>query len=186
MNFNNPVDAPAIFEPLGAHSNDGADFVHQNVVPRVSHEGIHWDKDGNMYFVDELNGGCLYRYTPAATLASVKNGKADYFAAGQTFALRVGNGSTPNATGSYRWVAITDAVGHPLPGAITITDPNGVTSVDARNTTDLPASKCTDYQRPEDLQIQTVGNVEYLYVTTTTTNETYRLNLKRGHDFRIR
>jgi hypothetical protein len=35
--FKNPVDAPAIFEPLGPNSNDGAVFVHQNAIPRVSH-----------------------------------------------------------------------------------------------------------------------------------------------------
>src|ERR671911_638070 len=59
-------------------------------------------------------------------------------------------------TGSYTWVPITDAAGAALPGAITVTDPNGVTSVDARNTTELPGFKGTDYQRPEDMQIQTV------------------------------
>jgi uncharacterized protein len=178
--FKNPIDAPPIYEPLGPNSNGGALFVHQNVIPRVSHEGIQWDKEGNMYFIDELAGGNLYKYTPAATFASVMNGKADYFAAGQIFVLRVGNGNTPNATGSYIWVPITNAVGHALPGAITITDPNGVTSVDARNTTNLVAFKGTDYQRPEDMQIQNVGGVEYLYVTTTTTNEIYRLNLKKN------
>jgi secreted PhoX family phosphatase len=49
--------------------------------------------------------------------------------------------------------------------------------VDARNTTDLPAFKGTEYQRPEDMQLQTVNGAEYLYVTTTTTNEVYRLAL---------
>ncbi len=63
----NPTTAPAITEPLTPTSNDGADMVHQNVVPRVSHEGIQFDEDGNMYFIDELNGGSLYRYTPAAS-----------------------------------------------------------------------------------------------------------------------
>ncbi len=53
-----------------------------------------------------------------------------------------------------------------------------MTSVDARNTTDLPAFKGTDYQRPEDMQIQEVRGDEYLYVTTTTTNEVYRLSLE--------
>jgi secreted PhoX family phosphatase len=174
----NPTEAPGITDPLTSSSNDNADFVHQNVIPRTSHEGIQFDKAGNMYFIDELNGGNLYKYTSAAPFASVKNGKADYFAAGQTFVLRVGNGNTPNAVGSYIWVPITDADGDALPGALTITDTNGVTSVDARNTTNLTAFKGTDYQRPEDLQIQTVGGVEYLYVATTTTNEVYRLNLK--------
>jgi hypothetical protein len=53
----------------------------------------------------------------------------------------------------------------------------GVTSVDARNTTNLTPFKGTDYQRPEDLQVQTVRGVEYLYMATTTTNEVYILNL---------
>ena len=159
-------------------SNDGAMMVHQNVIPRVSHEGIQFDEDGNMYFIDELNGGGLFKYTPTAKWSNIKSGRADYFAVGQTFVLRVGDGNTPNATGDYVWVPITDASGAALPGALTITDGNGVTSVDARNTTDLPAFKGTDYQRPEDLQVQEVKGVEYLYVATTTTNEVYRLNLK--------
>jgi len=173
----NPITAPGILNPVTALSNAGADFVHQNVIPRTSHEGIQFDKAGNLYFIDELNGGNLYKYKPAASLANVKEGLADYFAAGQTFVLRVGDGGTPNATGAYVWVPFTDASGAALPGAITITDVNGVTSVDARNTTNLVEFKGTDYQRPEDMQIQTVNGREYLYVTTTTTHEVYRLDL---------
>ena len=175
----NPLKAPAIFEPVNESSNDGADMVHQNVIPRVSHEGLQFDAEGNLYFVDELNGGCLYKYTPAANFWHVKARWADYFAAGQSFALRVGDGNTPNATGPYTWVALTDANGAALPGAITVTDSNGATSVDGRATGDLAEFKCTDYQRPEDAQIQTIRGRQYLYVTTTTTNEIYRLDLKK-------
>lgn len=175
----NPADAPAITLPLTATSNLGADFVHRNVVPRTSHEGIQFDRDGHMSFIDELNGGSIYRYTPAADYKKVLRGRADYFAAGRTEVLRVGDGGTPNATGAYAWVPITDWRGNALPGAITITDVRGVTSVDARNTTDLPAFKGTDYQRPEDIQIQRVRGRDYLYVATTTTNEVYRLDLQR-------
>lgn len=175
----NPLDAPAITLPLTATSNLGADFVHRNVVPRTSHEGIQFDRDGYMYFIDELNGGSIYRYTPAADYKKVLRGRADYFAAGRTEVLRVGDGATPNATGAYAWVPITDWRGQALPGAITITDSRGITSVDARNTTDLAAFRGTDYQRPEDLQLQRVRGREYLYVATTTTNEVYRLDLRR-------
>ena len=88
--------------------------------------------------------------------------------------LRVGDGKTPNATGSFTWVPITDENGAALPGALVITDSNGVTSVDGRNTTELEAFKGTDYQRPEDMQIQTLSGRDYLYMaTTTTTNEVY-------------
>lgn len=89
-------------------------------------------------------------------------------------------GNTPNATGAYTWVPFTDANGAALPGALTITDVRGVTSVEARNTTNLAPFKGTDYQRPEDMQIQTVKGVEYLYMTTTTTHEIYRLDLKNN------
>jgi secreted PhoX family phosphatase len=173
----NPTQAPAVFNPLLPSSNAGANFFHRNVIPRVSHEGIQWDKNGNMYFIDELAGGSLYKFTSAADFVKVKNGQADYFAAGQSSVLRVGNGNTPNATGAYTWIPFTTATGTALPGALTITDPNGISSVDARNTTNIAAFKGTDYQRPEDMQIQTVNGREYLYVTTTTTNEVYRLDL---------
>jgi secreted PhoX family phosphatase len=176
----NPLDAPPIFNPLTPTSNVNADFVHRNVIPRTSHEGIQFDKAGNMYFIDELNGGCIYKYTSAASWGEIKSGRADYFDAGQTFVLRVGNGTVPNATGALTWVPFTDATGAALPGALVITDPRGVTSVDARNTTDLPAFKGTDYQRPEDMQIQKVKNIEYLYVTTTTTHQTYRIDLNNN------
>lgn len=176
----NPLTAWAISSPVGPGSNDGADFVHANVIPRTSHEGIQFDKAGNMYFIDELNGGNLYKFTSKAQWGDVMSGKAEYFDAGQTFVLRVGNGNTPNATGAFTWVPITDASGAALPAAITITDVNGVTSVDARNTTNLAAFKGTDYQRPEDMQIQTVSGTDYLYVATTTTHEVYRLDLRRN------
>ena len=152
--------------------------MHQNVIPRTSHEGIQFDQALNMYFIDELDGGNIYKYVPAARRRDVLKGKADYFAAGQTFVLRVGDGNTPNATGSYQWVPFTDANGAGLPGALTITDVNAVRSVDARNTTNLAAFKGTDYQRPEDVQLRQVKDREYLYVATTTTNEVYRLDLQ--------
>ena len=176
----NPTDAPGIINPLSPSSNAGADFVHQNVIPRTSHEGIQFDAAGNMYFIDELNGGNVYKYTSAARMKDVKRGGVDYFAAGQTFVLRVGDGNTPNATGAYQWVPFTDTNGSALPGALTITDVNGVSSVDARNSTNLAAFKGTDYQRPEDLQIQAGNGNEFLYMSTTTTNEVYKLDLKRN------
>jgi uncharacterized protein len=175
----NPLYAPPIYDPLTPWSNEGADFVHRNVIPRTSHEGIQFDSDGNMYFIDELNGGNIYKFTSAADFNKVLARRSDYFAAGQTFVLQVGDGNTPNATGEYTWIPFTDTRGRPLPGAVSVTDPNGVTSVDARNTTNLPQYKGTDYLRPEDMQIQTVRGADYLYVTTTTTHETYRLDLRR-------
>ncbi|HET9996706.1 MAG TPA: alkaline phosphatase PhoX [Nocardioides sp.] len=173
LELTNPLTADSVTVATG----EEAVLEHRNVIPRVSHEGVQFDKRLNMYFIDELNGGSLYKYTSAADWGDIKSGRAGFFDAGQTSVLRVGTGTTPNATGTYTWVPITDAQGQALPGAVTITDPNGVTSVDGRNTTDLPAFKGTDYQRPEDMQLQTLNGVERLYVATTTTNEVYALDL---------
>ena len=118
------------------------------------------------------------KYTTAANYWRVLAGRADYFAAGQASLLRVGDGTTPNATGAVSWVPLTDATGTPLPGTVVITDANGATSIDARASGDVPAFKCTDYQRPEDAVIQTVRGRQYLYFTTTTTNEIYRVDLQ--------
>jgi sugar lactone lactonase YvrE len=173
----NPTTAPAIFNPVGANSNDGADVRHANVIPRASQEGIQFDKDDNMYFIDELSTGCIYRYTSKAKSNKVKNGHADYFAAGQTSVLRVGNGTVAGATGAFTWVPITDTSGNVLPGGVTITDANGVVSVDGRATCDVAAYKGTDYNRPEDMQIQTVKGRQNLYFNETSTHKTYVMDL---------
>src|SRR5262245_38179511 len=50
----NPLEATGIVGPIPADESENAIFVHRNVVPRTSHEGIQFDADGNMYFIDEL------------------------------------------------------------------------------------------------------------------------------------
>ncbi len=158
--------------PVTAVAN-GGNLVHANAVARVAHEGLAFDKNNNLYFIDELNGGSIYRYSSATPA----NG-GTYFSAGTNAVLRVGDGNTSNATGSFSWVPFTQASGAALPGAVTITDPNGVTSVDGRASTSLAAFKGTGYQRPEDLEIQTLANGDQiLYVTVTSTHEVYSINL---------
>lgn len=158
---------------------DGGDFIHRNIIPRVSHEGLAWDKNKAMYFIDELNGGSIYRYVSANPNATNGN---DYFAAGQTSVLRVGNGNTDNAVGSFSWVAFTDASGAGLPGYVAATGAgNPVGTVDARATTDLAAYKGTNYQRPEDLQIKTLENgKELMFFAATTTDNVYTVDLANG------
>ena len=148
------------------------DNVHRNAVARVSHEGIQFDSLGRMYYIDELNGGSLYRFTSAAGVGD------SYFDGGVNAVLQIGDGNTANALGAASWVDFTDNSGAALAGAITITDVNGVESVDGRNTTNLAPFKGTDYQRPEDLQIAHAANGdELLYMATTTTNEVYAFNV---------
>jgi secreted PhoX family phosphatase len=154
----------------------GANFVQRNIIPRVSHEGLAFDKDNNMYFIDELNGGSIYRYTSANPNAT--NGD-DYFAAGKTSVLRVGTGFVFGATGAATWVDLTDANGAALAGAVltaSTTDPAG--TIDGRATADVAAFKGTEYNRPEDMEIQTLSNgTQKLYFTTTDTHEVFSLDL---------
>ena len=156
-----------ITNPTTATAN-GGNFVWQDIIPRVSHEGLAFDVANSMYFVDELNGGSIYKYVsnnPNAT-----NGN-DYFASGQTFALKVGAGgqfegtSGSAITGLSTWQAITDLNGSALTGISTLLADG---TIDGRATADHASILGTGYNRPEDLEIQTLGNgTQYLYFTTT-------------------
>lgn len=84
--------------------------------------------------------------------------------------LKVGAGGNSRATGSFTWAAITDASGNALPG---INLAGG--GVDGRQAQDVTAS--TSYNRPEDMEIQTLANGnQILYVATTTDHEVYSIN----------
>lgn len=160
-----------VTNPLAAPSD--INVVHRNIISRVSHEGLQFDAENNLYYIDELNGGSIFKY-----VSDTPTNGATFWDSGVNYVLQVGDGNTANATGAFTWVPFTDANGNALAGGIDYTDPNGVTSADGRFTTNLPAFKGTDYQRPEDLQIQTLANGDQvMYVATTTTNEVYAINL---------
>ena len=131
---------------------------------------LAFDKDNSLYFIDEVNGGGIYKYVSANPNAS--NGD-DYFAAGQTFVMLVNGGNNANATGAITWAPITDASGGALPG-VSVLNADG--TIDGRLSANNALS--TDYQRPEDLEIKTLANGDQiLYVATTTTDEVYSFNL---------
>lgn len=161
-----------LINPVSASAGSGQ-LVHANAVARVAHEGLAFDKNNNLYYIDELNGGSVYRYSSATP-----NTGAIFFNGGTNSVLRVGDGNTADATGSFNWVPFTSATGAALPGAVTITDPNGVSAVDGRASTQLAAFKGTGYQRPEDLEIQTKANGDQvLYMTATSNHVVYSINL---------
>ena len=166
----------------------GGHFVWRSNVPRVSHEGLAFDENNTLYFVDELNGGSIYKYVSANPDATTGD---EYFAAGQTFALRVGAGGQnenvngPAITGPATWVAITNATGGSIPGVSTVL-PDG--TIDGRVSADNAAVKATGYNRPEDIEIQTLADgTQLLYFNTTDsdinasgsdgTSRTYNINL---------
>ncbi len=156
-----------VTNPTTATAN-GGNFVQRSIIPRVSHEGLAFDKSNNLYFVDELNGGSMYKYTSANPLAL--NG-SDFFSAGQTFAMKVQAGgqfegtSGAAITGIATWEAITNTTGGALAGISTVLADG---TIDGRVSADNAAVKGTGFNRPEDLEIQDLadGN-QLLYFTTT-------------------
>jgi len=176
-----------VTNPITAGPN-GGNFVWRSIVPRVSHEGLAFDKDKTLYFVDELNGGSIYKYVSTNPDATTGD---EYFAAGQTFVLRVGAGgkfegtNAPAITGQGTWVAITDVTGGPIVGVST-TLPDG--TIDGRVSADDNDVRATGYNRPEDIELQTLADgTQLLYFNTTDsdvnttggdgTSRTYNINL---------
>ncbi|MFT3856368.1 MAG: DUF839 domain-containing protein [Aquabacterium sp.] len=155
-----------ITNPTTATAN-GGNFIQRNILPRVSHEGLAFDGANSLYFVDELNGGSVYKYVSANPNANNGN---DFFAAGQTFVLKVGAGGQfegnngPAITGGSSWVAITQADGSAIAGVSTVLADG---TIDGRVSADHASILGTGFNRPEDLELQTVGDTERMYFTTT-------------------
>ena len=167
-----------VTNPTTAAANGGI-FEHRKIGPadiRVSHEGLAFDKANNFYFIDERNDSHIFKFTSANPQAD--NGD-DFFAAGQTFVLRVGDGTVEEATGAASWIPLTDVNGVALPGAVIVTDPNGLTAIDGRATPNLPAFLGTNFDRPEDLEIKTLKNgKQMLFVATTTNHKVFSIDLR--------
>lgn len=156
--------------PVTATGTGDSSFVQRSVIPHVAHEGLAFDNHNNFYFIDEQNGGNIYKYV--STNPNATNGD-DYFAAGQTFVMQVNGGGNADATGSITWAPITDANGGALAG-VSVLNSDG--SIDGR----LSANNVlgTDYQRPEDMEIKTLANGDQiLFINMTTTDSTYSFNL---------
>lgn len=176
-----------ITNPLTAGAN-GGNFVWRRIIPRVSHEGLAFDANHTMYFIDELNGGAIYKYVSVQPDATSGD---DYFEAGQTFALRVGAGGQfegnngPAITGQGTWIPITNVNGGPIAGVSTVLPD---LTIDGRVSADDNDVLATGYNRPEDIELQALADgTERLYFTTTDsdsngtgadgTSRTYVLNL---------
>jgi secreted PhoX family phosphatase len=144
-------------------------LVQRTIIPHVSLEGLAFDKSNNLYFVDELNGGTIYKYTSVTPT----NG-ATFFDAGQTFVLKVGSGGSADATGAATWAPITTAAGAALPGIPTV---GGTGEVDGR--AGAAAVGASQYNRPEDLEIQTLANGSQIlyFAATDPTGKVFSINL---------
>ena len=146
-------------------------------IPATSHEGLRFDKDQTLYFIDESNTGSIYKYVP-----TIKGNLTN----GQSFVLRVsayeGNVTadwnanlTSPRVGAAVWVPMTDINGN----KITAADPfqyNASFNQGARAVADELFG--TPYGRPEDMVISTDKNGrEVLYFTATSENAVYTVTL---------
>ncbi|MEQ1889695.1 MAG: alkaline phosphatase PhoX [Alphaproteobacteria bacterium] len=143
-----------VTDPLAAAGATG--FVERTILPRVSHEGLAFDADNNMYFIDEFSGGSIYKY-----VSSTPDAGGTFFDAGETFVLKVGAGGNTEALGASTWEKITNADGSAVNAGAAI-----ALGVDGRLAADIAGA--TNFNRPEDLEIQTrAGGEQVLYFTAT-------------------
>ena len=171
---NPPSNHGRLFEVINPLA-DPADIVivHRNILPRVSHEGLAFDKNNNLYFIDERNNSHIFKYTSKYPNAITGD---EFFSAGQIFVLRVGDGTVEEATGDASWIPLTDIDGIPLPGAILVHEGE----IDGRATPKLEAFLGTAFDRPEDLEVKTLRNgKQQLYVCTTTNSKVFSIDLSR-------
>ena len=163
-----------LYEVTNPLADPAAIVIKQrNILPRVSHEGLAFDKDNNLYFIDERNGSHIFRFKSKNPRAKTGD---EYFAAGETSVLRVGDGTVKEATGKAQWIALTDKEGKPLPGVVLVYG----NEIDGRATPKLPAFLGTGFDRPEDLEIKTLNNTsQMLFVATTTNHKVFSIDLKR-------
>jgi len=146
-----------VTSPLAAAGSTG--FVERTILPRVSHEGLAFDADNNMYFIDEFNSGSIYKY-----VSSTPTDGSTFFNAGETFVLKVGAGGNTDAVGASTWEKITNADGSAVNALANVTI-DGNTRVDGRAAADLAGG--TNFNRPEDLEIKTVNGEQKLYFAAT-------------------
>jgi hypothetical protein len=156
-------------------------IVWRSKVPAVSQEGMRFDSAGNLYFIDEDNSGCIYKFVPT-TLGDLSDG--------QTFVLSVNSyANDPNAVptenfnstanrlttrlGPATWVALTG------PGGAQITPTNPflyVTTTGGRTAADEVFG--TPFGRPEDMDLNTLASGrQALYIALTSENRVLSIEL---------
>jgi hypothetical protein len=159
-----------ITNPLASASS--IHIVQRTIIPLVSHEGLKFDGAGNLYFVDEVNGGGLYKFAPLNPFT------LDALTQGQSFVLKDVDDLDGANTGVGQWVAITDVLGNPLPEEFGVTDPFDNTELSRPGRQAADDVGATDFFRPEDLEIGTLANGhEVLYMTTTSTHQVFSIEL---------
>lgn len=170
-------DGGRLFEIMNPKSNGTIQVRWLTSIPAVAHEGLRFDKDGNLYFIDEDNSGSIYKFVPT---------KKKDLSRGQSFVLKV-NAYTGVASENWNSVANTAAVRTGAATWVPITDKNGVplTETDpfvyvTANSGAMAANElnATPYGRPEDITFKTLasGN-EAIFFNATSEHTMYSIEL---------
>lgn len=126
-------------------------------VGRLRHEGIEIDSAGNVYVIDELNGGSIFKFVPK---------RRGDLSKGQLYALKLKGLTTAEQKfpgtgnphiGGFEWVALD------------------MTQVVVNANAAADAVFATEYGRPEDVEI--IGNT--LYVANTTEDRVIAIDLSK-------
>ena len=141
-------------------------------IPSVSHEGVKFDTQGRMYFIDENASGSLYRMTPntdgVLTAGKVEVMAVDNFAGNAALA---GTGQA-GRTGAGEWIEIVDTNGN----ALTTANPFDFTARGGRTAADEVGA--TPFGRPEDLEVGILANGnEAIFMATTDENIVWSIEL---------
>jgi hypothetical protein len=179
-----------LFEVMNPLSNGPFQVRWLTKVPAMAHEGVRFDRHGNLYTVDEDNSGCIYKFVPTVP---------GDLSQGQTFVLSVdafanNPAAMPNELwnsaanrltqrfGAAHWVPLTDANGNQITTAnpfVYVTATGGRTAADE--------IRGTPYGRPEDLDVNVLasGN-DCLYCTVTSENRVLSIELTGGNTAMVR
>lgn len=161
-----------ITNPVTATGPGDTNFVHREIIPRVAHEGLAFDSANDMYFVEELNGGSIFKFSSANPNAA---SGADFFNAGTVYVAKVDGGGNTSATGAVVWEPLTDATGAALPAYAAAVDA-GTGDLVGDAAANIAAA--TEYLRPEDIELGILNNGdEFLTIAMTTSDEVYGYNI---------
>lgn len=123
---------------LDKHDPTKAEWIKvRPMLGSVSHEGIEFDNEGNVYVIDENGPGAIFKFVPKQ-YGDLSNG--------QLYALKIDDGSNADRTGPAEWVALDMTLAQ----------------MDAR--TAAANVGATGYGRPEDLE--RIGSTLYVAVTS--------------------
>ncbi len=123
---------------LDKHDPAKAEWVKvRPMLGSVSHEGIEFDSEGNVYVIDETSPGAIFKFVPT-TYGDLSSG--------QLYALKIDDSSNADRTGPAEWIALDMTLAQ----------------VDAR--TAAANVGATGYGRPEDLE--RIGSTMYVAITS--------------------